>query len=622
VLPLLLALALATPASAQFKIATDSASVAADAVVDRLDAGAGPGTLVIFGSACPDDADDADSGTTLAVLTFGDPAFGSAVDGVATANAITQDSSANATGTATCFRAKDSNSNVVFQGAITTSGGGGQIVLSSTSITAGQSVAITSLTYTQPTQTADIFAPSCSASDVQTALNAAGAGDVIAIPAGTCTWTTAVSWTAPANVTLRGAGIGATVIIDGLNRSGYDGAVFEVVTNASGSFRLHDMTFQGNGVEATRTYAGSIRFSGATEALRIDHVHFDSLMGTNLSTWSQLYGVVDSNTFTLISGGTGLRLNAANWGGGSHGDGSWADASTFGSGRFIFIEDNVFDGPGIFGGVEDSYHGSRYVVRNNDMIDVNLQTHPTGGSGRARGTRAWEIYRNTSNTPNAAAQFNWYFLSSGTGMVWDNEADTGYKNFITLHAMRVTNATYPQTATPNGWGYCGTSFNGTGSAWDGNTNASTGYPCLDQPGRGAGDLLSGDFSSVINTTTGTIAWPNQVLEPIYIWNNSWTAVPSEAGSFIANYEPSQLVENRDYYLTASSFTGATGVGRGTRASRPGTCTTGVAYWATDAGGNWDTDNGTSDDGTLDICTSTNTWTNASYTPYTYPHPLR
>jgi hypothetical protein len=146
-----LVLLVSSPASAQFKIAANSASSAADAVVDRLDAGSGPGTLVIFGSACPADADTADSGTTLAVLTFSDPAFGAATGGTATANAITADSSANATGTAMCFRAKDSDGNVIFQGAITTTGGGGDIILNSTSITSGQSVSITVLTYTQPT---------------------------------------------------------------------------------------------------------------------------------------------------------------------------------------------------------------------------------------------------------------------------------------------------------------------------------------------------------------------------------------------------------------------------------------------------------------------------------------
>jgi hypothetical protein len=47
----------------------------------------------------------------------------------------------------------------------------------------------------------------------------------------------------------------------------------------------------------------------------------------------------------------------------------------------------------------------------------------------------------------------------------------------------------------------------------------------------------------------------------------------------------------------------------------------VAYWSTDQGGSWNSGNGSGSDGTLDICSSQNTWTNAAYTPYQYPHPL-
>src|SRR3990167_2350235 len=39
----------------------------------------------------------------------------------------------------------------------------------------------------------DINAASCSSADVQNAINAASNGDRVLVPAGTCTWTTAVS---------------------------------------------------------------------------------------------------------------------------------------------------------------------------------------------------------------------------------------------------------------------------------------------------------------------------------------------------------------------------------------------------------------------------------------------
>src|SRR5262245_57143121 len=68
---------------------------------------------------------------------------------------------------------------------------------------------------------ATIDAASCDAVDVQAAVDMAALGDTVSIPAGTCSWTSGVSWNAPANVTLVGAGSldvqgggDATVIVD------------------------------------------------------------------------------------------------------------------------------------------------------------------------------------------------------------------------------------------------------------------------------------------------------------------------------------------------------------------------------------------------------------------------
>src|SRR5262249_19553307 len=148
-----------------------------------------------------------------------------------------------------------------------------------------------------------------------------------------------------------------------------------------------------------------------------------------------------------------------------------------------------------------------------------------------------------------------------------------------------------------------------------------GYACVDQLGRGKGDLLSGIFPNKVNTAMGnTIAWPRQVLEPVYVWGNTWSC-QSCGGSFWGNYD-SGVQQNRDFFLSVgASCSGSsctTGVGSGLLSARPANCTAnsasypsgnspGVGYWATDTN-------------TLYVCTATNTWT-TYYTPYTYPHPL-
>ena len=135
---------------ANVRLANAPQQAAMDAVVDLIDAGAGAGTINIYDGTQPADANTAVSTQTLlATLTFSDPAFGAtSTAGVATASAITEDSSANATGTASWARILDSNSAVIFDCDVGTTGT--TIILNSVSITIGGTVSITSFTMTHP----------------------------------------------------------------------------------------------------------------------------------------------------------------------------------------------------------------------------------------------------------------------------------------------------------------------------------------------------------------------------------------------------------------------------------------------------------------------------------------
>jgi hypothetical protein len=137
--------------------------------------------------------------------------------------------------------------------------------------------------------------------------------------------------------------------------------------------------------------------------------------------------------------------------------------------------------------------------------------------------------------------------------------------------------------------------------------------CMDQIGRGAGAYVSGTGGPG-NAPTPTQA-VNQASDPLYEWLNNHNGTNQSA---IINNNSLHVVQNRDYYDWTASFTGTGGVGTGTLAARPTTCTTGVAYWATDQG-NWN-QSGSGGQGELFVCTATNTWS-LYYTPYTYPHPL-
>jgi hypothetical protein len=130
------------------RLTNAAASAAADAVVDRIDTG-GAGTIKIYTGTIPTDADTAlGAQTLLATLTFSATAFGSASNGVATANSITSDTSADATGTAAWARI--ANGAGTTQMDVTVGTSGEDINFNTVSFVSGATVAITSLTYTQP----------------------------------------------------------------------------------------------------------------------------------------------------------------------------------------------------------------------------------------------------------------------------------------------------------------------------------------------------------------------------------------------------------------------------------------------------------------------------------------
>lgn len=111
----------------------------ADAVVDAIDAGTTDttGDLIIMTSG------DVEVATLTWTVT---PAYGAASSGTATMNSINDDTSATG-GTAALFMFQDRDNGEVFRGTVTATAGGGDLELSSVTIGVGDTVSITSFTY-------------------------------------------------------------------------------------------------------------------------------------------------------------------------------------------------------------------------------------------------------------------------------------------------------------------------------------------------------------------------------------------------------------------------------------------------------------------------------------------
>jgi len=113
----------------------------ADTVVDQIDAGGSAGSLIFYTS---------NGGTALATLTFSATAFNASANGTAAAATITSNTNTGA-GTVTWFEVQDSSGNTIFEGDVTSDDvGTGSIQLSSVALGTGDTVSVSSLTYTAP----------------------------------------------------------------------------------------------------------------------------------------------------------------------------------------------------------------------------------------------------------------------------------------------------------------------------------------------------------------------------------------------------------------------------------------------------------------------------------------
>jgi hypothetical protein len=401
--------------------------------------------------------------------------------------------------------------------------------------------------FAQYAQAIDVTAATCGQAQIQAALVGRVAGDKVRIPAGTCRWATQGTWNIPTGVSVIGAGISQTIIIDNYKPGGsaqfYTAGPLLIVQPGADMTRISGFSIVSEAANSNYKYA-LVGVYGTTKNFRADNIQFTLALFPEFNAVPTAYefygyttGVLDHSIFNLADRGAAFIVHYNNYGGGVEGDESWAAAPGFGGPDFLFFEDNQIKNFGSGGTVNDCYHAGKWVIRYNDIQGASIgQTHPTGGSGRARGCRAWEAYMNriTLGT-NGTWQFNAFFLSSGSGVIWGHNAPQGYDNWITLHSMRVPGSSnYNQTPPPNGWGFFKSIYDMVTAGFD-------------QPGKGRSDLLTGPFPNVRNVTKScnisATCTPDQATEGVYEWSNTfWSAARK-----FAVYEPSVLLSGRDYF---------------------------------------------------------------------------
>lgn len=443
-------------------------------------------------------------------------------------------------------------------------------------------------------------------------------GDTINVTSGSVTWTSEVLIDGK-GLTIVGAGTGQTVIALGFN-----GALLRHIVGASQFADISGIQFVHNGIASSKPLI-VMEISGPNNA-RIHHNHFStpvsgsSQRGIAVKTNDALVGTVqfsmliDHNLFSC-GATSGSRCQAVEidlCDGANVTDGTLlapAHAAmslplNFGTQHFVFFEDNTLDYTRMQDGSAEGYGCARVVQRFNTYNGAGFGHHGTD-SGQRRGTQAYEYIFNTINGPltgtwsGRIAQ-----IRSGNGFVAFNTYAAEVSGGVAYDYFRGNWTDGSGTMQVPAWaGEC----DGT-HAWDGNTGSGTSYPgagyrCLDAPGQ---------YSSGV--------WPNitNAWGPNYAFRNLQGGVYHATG----NGTQAHIGQNIDVFDEVAGFDGTSGVGFGLRSARPATCTLHTGYWSTDQGGDWHKTNGTANDGTFDLCSATNTWTNGYYTPYQYPHPLQ
>ena len=270
-----------------------------------------------------------------------------------------------------------------------------------------------------------IKAASCNQSDVQTAINSASAGDTVAVPAGSCSWT---SVTLSKAVTFEGAGQGTTNIdVSGANPA------FTITKQSAGVTRVNNFTFTASNnnnrphcirVQGSWLSAQPVIFQNDTFTLSTATMMDISVAGGVIFSHITFNGQWNDFMSTVKD------LQDTN---------SWTTADTMGSRdtngtENIYFEDSTFNGGS--NGVFDCDDNCRIVVRHNTFSESGgFNSH--GEDSSPYGMRHFEIYNNSFLFPDQTCtngntslsninQFIW--IRGGTGVIFNNNFDNLYSS--------------------------------------------------------------------------------------------------------------------------------------------------------------------------------------------------
>lgn len=279
---------------------------------------------------------------------------------------------------------------------------------------------------------------------VQASVGWAIAGETVTIPAGTESWTSGISVSTGISVigsttvnAVAGTANDQTIILDNITSNG---RAFTLSAPIGQTTRLSGITFN-PGTRGSNNTEGIVSMGGAGEdsgKVVLDNCNLSNLEQDYAVKVYSAYGVINHNRL-YDSGRQSIHLvgDALNGGVNIAGDATWADYPWFGTGKFMFIEDNYLKSTSLSETIHciDGDIGGRWVVRYNQMHNTQVQTH--GTENRYRGVRCTEVYENDFYFDHAWSGVGG--LRTGPHLVHDNRLHgTRPDNWLSLSYLRYT----------------------------------------------------------------------------------------------------------------------------------------------------------------------------------------
>jgi hypothetical protein len=301
------------------------------------------------------------------------------------------------------------------------------------------------------------YAATARQSDVSAAIAQAVDGDTVVVPStlslpgGTASWTSRINVTVGITIkgqtTITGAGtsnpniVNQTVIVDNSPRNTRESGLLQFNLTPTQQCRVTGFTFKA-GASNIHNQVGIVLLNSSGAApnytMRVDHCYFDHVEGRCIQVGGWCMGVADHNVVRADANSQSLYVKHPGYNNGAGlGHESWADYPYFGTRNFFFFEDNSVYGNGIVptSGGSDATVGARCVIRHNYWENAGPGWHGTEGS--LRGTRAVEVYNNTSHWTIGPSSSH----RSGNALYHDNTWDgpdkgnPAHSNIVLFRAM-------------------------------------------------------------------------------------------------------------------------------------------------------------------------------------------